>query len=243
VPATVCSGVPVSFTRLSAPLADSRYDVATADVFSCEPDSVREALLTKGDENTVTGLIFAWRAGDGVAGDRLFARVYTELRAIARRVHRRRDSGNGDNTMDTTALVHEVYLRLADVGELRVEDRDHFFAIAVRAARQIVSNYARQGQTLKRGGDAVLVPLDAVGIAPSVEADIPSDAVEKIATLDEALRQLEQLHPRPCRVVECRYFGGLSIPETAAALNLSEATVKRDWAVAQAWLHRALRDT
>jgi RNA polymerase sigma-70 factor, ECF subfamily len=135
-----------------------------------------------------------------------------------------------------------VYLRLANAGELHVENRAHFFAVAVRASRQIVSNYARLAQTAKRGSGAVIASLahDA-GSAHDV-ADVSLAAADRIEALDEALQHLERLHPRPCRVVECRFFGGLSIAETAAALHLSEATVKRDWAVAQAWLHRALRD-
>ncbi len=190
-------------------------------------------------DDSVTGLIRAWGDGDTKAGDQLFARVYDELRLIARRL-RRRNAARGDHTLETTALVHEVYLRLAGAGSLSVQNRGHFFAVAVRATRQIVSNYARDAQALKRGGSAVVDTFD--GALAEKLGVVPDDLVDRVAALDAALLRLEQLHPRPCRVVECRYFGGLSIPETALALEISEATVKRDWAVAQAWLHRALRD-
>ena len=201
--------------------------------------TVREELVN-GVDDSVTGLIRAWSAGDAAAGDRLFARVYGELRAIAGRLRRPAFSA-GDQTLDTTALVHEVYLRLSGTDELRVVDRAHFFAIAVRASRQIVSNYVRDAQALKRGGTAVALPLDGVPERDLAAEEENAELVERAATLEAALVKLEALHPRPCRVVECRYFGGLSIPETALALGISEATVKRDWTVAQAWLHRALR--
>ncbi|MCC7054349.1 MAG: sigma-70 family RNA polymerase sigma factor [Gemmatimonadaceae bacterium] len=202
---------------------------------------VREEPVNAVDDS-VTGLVRAWSAGDAMAGDRLFSRVYGELRAIARRLHR--DPGNaGDPTLDTTALVHEVYLRMAGSDALEVVDRAHFFAVAVRASRQVLSNYVRDAQALKRGGVAVPMPLEGVAEHELAAADHETARIERAAMLEEALTALEALHPRPCRVVECRYFGGLSIPETALALDISEATVKRDWVVAQAWLHRALRDS
>jgi RNA polymerase sigma factor (TIGR02999 family) len=200
---------------------------------------VREVLVNEIDDS-VTGLIHAWNAGDSGAGDRLFSLVYGELRSIARSL-RRRTPEQGDDTLDTTALVHEVYLRLAGADELNVQNRGHFFAVAVRASRQIVSNYARNAQTLKRGGNAVAETIDGIAAEQLVWPALGDDLGERVSALEEALLQLEHLHPRPCRVVECRYFGGLSIPDTALVLGISEATVKRDWALAQAWLHRALR--
>jgi len=202
-------------------------------------DPVCEVLVKEIDE-TVTGLIHAWNAGDTDAGTRLFSRVYAELRSIARSTRRRRPE-QGDETLDTTALIHEVYLRLAGADELTVQNRGHFFAVAVRAARQIVSNSARDAQTLKRGGRAVTETIDGLAAQHLASPVLDDDRAEQISTLENALQQLERLHPRPCRVVECRYFGGLSITDTALALGISEATVKRDWALAQAWLHRALR--
>jgi RNA polymerase sigma factor (TIGR02999 family) len=192
-------------------------------------------------DDSVTGLIRAWSTGDEIAGDRLFSRVYDELRLIARRLHRR-SAPNADDTLGTTALVHEVYLRLAGATELNVQNRAHFFAVAVRASRQIISNYARDAQALKRGGDVILEPLQTVAATDLALGHASDTLDDRVVALESALVALEQLHPRPCRVVECRYFTGLSIPETAVALSISEATVKRDWAVAQAWLHRALRE-
>ena len=203
----------------------------------CAPRTAYDMQL----EDSVTGLIRAWTGGDRSAGERLFARVYDELRTIARRRDSRFRRTGADDTLDTTALVHEVYLRLSSAGDLRVENREHFFAIAVRAVRQIVSNYARHATAAKRGGGAVVESLDAARVAAPALDERALAIAEDIDALDAALRTLEAIHPRPCRVVECRYFAGLSIPETAAVLAVSEATVKRDWAVAQAWLHRALR--
>ncbi len=201
---------------------------------------VREVLVKEIDDS-VTGLIHAWNAGDSGAGARLFSRVYGELRSIARSTRRRRPE-HGDETLDTTALVHEVYLRLAGAHVLSVQDRGHFFAVAVRASRQIVSNHARDAQTLKRGAGATPEALDGIAAQQLTSSVLGDDHRERIVALEAALQQLEQLHPRPCRVVECRYFGGLSISDTALALEISEATVKRDWSLAQAWLHRALRE-
>ena len=183
----------------------------------------------------VTDLLRRWGDGDQPAGDRLFARVYEELRVVARQQRRR---WQGDETMNTTALVHEVYLRLNGASGLAVQDRAHFYAVAARATRQILSNYARRRHAQKRGSGAEVADESA---AAKIAA--PSDAyIDRLWALETALQQLQSVYPRPCRVVECRYFGGLSIPETAVALNISEATVKRDWALAQAWLYRQLRD-
>jgi len=212
--------------------APSPGGLATGTVPACE-------VLVNEVDDSVTGLIRAWTAGDNVAGDRLFSRVYGELRSIARRL-RRPAAQRGDVTLDTTALVHEVYLRLAGANGLTLQNRAHFFAVAVRASRQIISNYARDAQALKRGGTAVIEPIDGLLAAPLASSIAPDNLSEQVIALEGALQALERLHPRPCRVVECRYFGGLSIPETALALDISEATVKRDWAVAQAWLHHRL---
>lgn len=229
---------PAAWARLSPVCADGIPCGTGGHQSGIGVASVHEVLVNELDDS-VTGLIRAWNTGDTVAGDRLFSRVYAELRSIARRLHRR-TTLDGDDTLDTTALVHEVYLRLAGAEQLDVRNRAHFFAIAVRASRQIVSNYARNAQAAKRGGDMVHEPVDTLAGARLASSD---DAGERAAALEEALQHLERLHPRPCRVVECRYFGGLSITETALVLDVSEATVKRDWALAQAWLHRALRDS
>lgn len=189
-------------------------------------------------DDTVTGLLRAWADGHAPAGDRLFALVYDELREVARRQRRRLQH---DDTLNTTALVHEVYLRLSARAEFNANDRAHFYAVAAQATRQILSNYARRGRARKRGSGGTALPLDDERALPSLAAPGDEQAFDRLWDLELALQQLQELHPRPCRVVECRYFGGLSIPDTAIALGVSEATVKRDWALAQAWLYRALR--
>lgn len=189
-------------------------------------------------EEAVTELIRRWVDGDAVAGDRLFTLVYDELRVVVRLQRRRWD---GDDTLDTTALVHEVYLRLNAATSLSPRDRAHFYAVAARATRQVLSNYARARRALKRGDGAPIISLDGVNESGVTRSPVVEIQLDRLWDLEMALQALQALHPRPCQVVECRYFGGLSIPDTAIALGISEATVKRDWALAQAWLHRELR--
>ncbi len=189
-------------------------------------------------DETITELLHEWAGGDAPAGDRLFVIVYDELRAIARR-HRRR--WRGDDTMDTTALAHEVYLRLRGSSTFSARDRAHFFAVAARATRQILSNYARRQHAAKRGASEDAFALDEFDGPATDGVSTESSAIDRLWDLELALQQLQSVYPRACQVVECRYFGGLSIPETAVALDISEATVKRDWSLAQAWLFRALR--
>ncbi len=188
-------------------------------------------------DDAVTDLLRQWAGGDTPAGDRLFTRVYDELRRVARQQRR---SWVGDDTLNTTALVHEVFLRMTGAHTLAIHDRAHFYAVAARATRQILSNYARRARTQKRGlGTPLLDIADAHGL-PLIAT--PDQSLSVLVALEAALQQLHGIHPRPCRVVECRFFAGLSIPETALALNISEATVKRDWALAQSWLYRELRE-
>ena len=183
------------------------------------------------DEPDVTGLLAEARSGDKEALDRLFRRVYGELRRLA---HARRREWRGEETINTTALVHEVYLKFARQQEPNWEDRGHFFAAASKAMRQILINYAQMRRAAKRGGGERRVPLDDIPIASDQVAD-------ELLTLDRALDHLEELNPRQARVVECRFFAGLSVADTADALAVSPATVKRDWAVASAWLHQQVR--
>ena len=179
----------------------------------------------------VTELLEASRGGDAQATDRLLSVVYDELRQIARAYRVRHDVGE---TLSATALVHEAYLKMVDGDRLPFDGRSHFFGAAARSMRQVVVDAARSRSRAKRGGGLRPVPLDE---APALVA--PGRADEVLA-LDEALTALEALDARAARVVECRYFVGLTIDETAAALGLSPMTVKRDWAAARAWLHRAL---
>jgi RNA polymerase sigma factor (TIGR02999 family) len=197
--------------------------------------SARPVNATSTTSESVTDLLHLWADGDPPAGARLFARVYAELRAVA---HAQRQRWHGDESMGTTALVHEVYLRVASSGALSAVDRAHFFAIAARAMRQVLSNYARRRRAQRRSAGAPTVPLDA--IAELVPAATEAMTVDRLWDMEACLLRLQALHPRPCRVLECRYFAGLSIPDTALALGVSEATVKRDWLVARTWLYREL---
>ena len=185
----------------------------------------------------VTQLLLEMRAGDQDALNRLLPLVYHQLHGLAREQRRR---WSGDETLDTTALVHEAYLRLIGHPAPDWESHTHFLSVAARAMRHILIDYAKRQHRAKRGGDLARVPLDAIEAAlqPGVEAS--ATGPEALVALDEALRLLEQHEPRQGRIVECRFFGGMSIEETAAALSISPATVKRGWAMAQAWLHREL---
>jgi RNA polymerase sigma factor (TIGR02999 family) len=186
--------------------------------------------------SSTTSVFDELRGGGRSALDEIFALVYEELHALARRQRRR---WRGDHTLNTTALVHEAYVKLVAQKRIDVEGRAHFLALASRAMRHILCNHARAAGARKRGGDLERLSLDPVHVptAPASSAEEHSDA---LVALDDALRRLEELDPRQSRVVECRFFGGLTIEETAAALGISARTVKRDWQVAQAWLHREI---
>ena len=173
----------------------------------------------------ITGILSAWGRGDAKAIDRLFPLVYEELRALARR---RAGRGRGE-TLRTTALVHEAYLRLVDQNHATFENRRHFFAVAGKVMRRLVVDHARDRSAQKRGGGAARVTLDDEGLAS------PGAPVDLVA-LDEALGRLEGVDARLGRLVELRYFAGLTLEETAEALELSPATVKRDWFKARAFL-------
>ena len=187
------------------------------------------------EEIPVTDTFLRWRSGDPTALDDLLPRVYDELRALADAYMRRERAGH---TLQPTALVHEAFLRLLRLPPGSVQNRIHFFALAAQAMRRILADHARRHRAAKRGGGAVRVPLELVeGGAPAAPAgdDVAAD------DLDAALEDLAKLDERQARVVELRFFGGLSIEETAEVLAVSTATIKRDWLVARAWLHRELR--
>ena len=183
------------------------------------------------ESGEITALLAALREGDRAALDRLFPLVYDELRERAR--HRLRSRRDGE-TLSTTALVHEAYLKLAGSEHASYNDRVHFFAVASRAMRQILVDHARQAATAKRSGGAV-VDFDPDQIADAGRA-------EELIALDEALAMLERLDERLARIVELRFFGGLSVEESADALGISPRTVKRDWRKARAFLHTAIED-
>jgi RNA polymerase sigma factor (TIGR02999 family) len=181
---------------------------------------------------TVSRLIAALAEGDPQALDAVFPMVYEEIHALA---HRQRMRWRGDHTLNTTALVHEAWIRLADRERLGVEGRAHFMAVAATAMRRILINYAESRRALKRGGNVRQVSLSNVQVAdPEGLSEADADI---LVALDAALNELTGLHERQARIVECRFFGGMTVEETAAALDVSARTVKRDWAVAQAWLH------
>jgi len=191
------------------------------------------------EEIPVTDTFLRWRSGDASALDDLLPRVYDELRALADAYMRRERAGH---TLQPTALVHEAFLRLLRLPPGSVQNRVHFFALAAQAMRRILADHARRHRAAKRGGNAVRVPLEVIeggaGPGPAAGAE-PSEVAAD--DLDSALEDLAKLDARQARVVELRFFGGLKIEETAAVLAVSPATVKRDWLVARAWLHRELR--
>jgi RNA polymerase sigma factor (TIGR02999 family) len=179
----------------------------------------------------VTELLVAWSAGDETARDTLIPLVYDELRKLARRSMRRE---RPDHTLQTTALVNEAYIRLAGQREVKWRERAHFFAIAAEMMRRILVDHARRRQYGKRGGGVVHAELDdALHVADERSAEV--------VAVDDALKRLADLDPRQGRIVEMRYFGGLTNEEIAAVLDISPATVKREWSSAKAWLARELR--
>ena len=188
-------------------------------------------------QETVARLLDGARKGEGGAVDELFAILYDELKELARR---QRWRWRGDYTLNTTALVHEGYLKLVGPAQVGVESRAHFHALAAKAMRHLLCDYARERGAQKRGGGLGRVPLDELKES-SVPVVFSAEDSETLVALDDALRRLERLDPRQSEVVECRFFGGLTIEETATAIRVSPRTVKRDWAVAQAWLHREMR--
>lgn len=195
------------------------------------PDRARTTSETSTSE-TITGLLLAAEHGDRSALETCFPLVYEELRAIARRQRR---AWHGNPTLNTTALLHEAYLKLADHGQLGARSRAHFFAIASTAMRHILCNYARDRARQKRGGGIHEVSLEHVDFAVAQPA-FSDESTEVLAALGDALDRLEKLDKRQSQVVECRFFAALSVEETALALDISPATVKRDWAFARAWL-------
>jgi RNA polymerase sigma factor (TIGR02999 family) len=178
----------------------------------------------------ITRALAELAGGDGAALDRLLPVVYESLRGLAQRELRRE---RPDHTLNATALVHEAYLRLVQLDRITWEGRAHFFGAAAQAMRRILISYARMRKADKRGSGAEHLPLDDVVIAAR---DRPAD----LLALDDALERLAALDERQARVVECRFFAGMGVEETGAALGISPATVKRDWTLARAWLNREL---
>jgi RNA polymerase sigma-70 factor (ECF subfamily) len=187
--------------------------------------------MLRSQSHEITELLMEWRTtGDQDALEALVPLVYKELHALA---HYCLQGERSQHTLQTTALVHEAYLRLVDQSPVPSENRAHFVAIAARLMRQILVDYARSRRAAKRGADCT-VQLDTA-VDPSLKQ--PADVV----ALDDALNQLSRLDPQQGRIVELRYFGGLTVKETAGVLGISAATVKRDWNLAKAWLAREIK--
>ncbi|HMW00298.1 MAG TPA: sigma-70 family RNA polymerase sigma factor [Acidobacteriota bacterium] len=179
----------------------------------------------------VTVLLEAWNRGDQAALDQLMPLVYTELRQMARRYMSGQPAGH---TLQTTALIHEAYLKLAGQSDVHWQNRSHFFAVAATAMRHILVNHALARKTEKRGGDFQKVSLDQAAL-------VSSERYAELVALDEALTRLAAFDERKSRIVELRYFGGMSLEETADVLKISVETVKRDWRLAKLWLLSELK--
>jgi len=204
---------------------------------SSTPASGTAANGTAARDHTVARLLEGVGAGDRDAFDALVPLVYGELRVLARRQRRR---WHGDETLDTTALIHEAYLRLVDQTAPRWASQPHFLAVASRAMRQVLIDYAKRRHAVKRGGPRRPVPLDEVEDALLAAGELGDTHSEALLAVEEALLRLEAADGPLARVVECRFHGGLTIEDTAEALGVSPATVKRRWSLAQAWLYREL---
>jgi RNA polymerase sigma factor (TIGR02999 family) len=185
--------------------------------------------LAGGDSERTTDLLLDVRGGSPQAMDRLFDAVYGELRRIA---GRQLQSERPGHTLGTSGLVHETYLKLANQTRVQWQDRAHFFRVAAIAMRRILVDYARRHRAKRRGGELQRITLDENATA--------AERGETLLALDEALQRLTKLNPRLCQVVECRFFGGLTEEETAAALGVTLRTVQRDWAKARGWLYLEL---
>ena len=189
------------------------------------------------EPETVTKLLNAAREGDRAALNGLFPLVYDELRVVAQRQRR---NWHGDFTINTTALVHEAYIKMADQSQVDWQNRAHVFGVAARAMRQILIDYARRRRAQKRGGDIDKTSFDEMKLIEG-KITLSDERADALVTLDEALKRLEKISERQSRIVECRFFGGMTIEETAEAVGISTATVKRSWNLAQVWLFQEMK--
>jgi RNA polymerase sigma factor (TIGR02999 family) len=197
----------------------------------CQVPSVTEGVrVSESSPQPVSALLSKWRAGDQEALQALIPMVYQELRRIAQH-HLQQE--RPDHTLQSTALVHEAYLRLMNQGPVEIEHRSHFLAVASRLMRQILVDHARGHRAAKRGGGFKLELNDAMNAQKPQNVDL--------IALDDSLNELAKLDPQQSRIVELRFFGGLSIEETAGIVGVSPTTVKREWATARAWLRREVR--
>lgn len=183
----------------------------------------------------VTDLLIEMRNGDAGALDQLLPLVYDELRELA---HTKLRFERRGHTLNTTALVHEAYLRLVDQTRVQWQSRAHFYAVAAQAMRRILVNYAAKRKAEKRGGSSPNVPYDEMLDAAFDE--LSDERLDEVLAIDSALRKLERFNERGCRVVECRFFAGMNYEEVAEAMGLSSITVRRSWTAAKAWLRQEL---
>lgn len=194
---------------------------------------VIDANAAQGGPDDITQLLRRHRAGDRAAFDHLVGLVYQHLRQTARGQLAR---GWASRTLDTTALVHEAYLRLVRQERMQWQSRTHFYAIAAQAMRRILVNYAEKRRAARRGGGTAPVPLDEALDTPL----LPPDRIDEVLAVDQALQKLEAFNPRGCRVVEYRFFGGMTHDEIADVLGVSVITVRRAWTGARMWLRREI---
>lgn len=187
--------------------------------------------------DSIPALLAELRAGNRAAFDRLLPLVYDEMHRLAMRQRR---GWSADDSLNTTGLVHEAYLRLANSNAIAFEDRPHFLRVAARAMRQIMLDKSKRQRAAKRGGGTRQVPLHEIEAALLHGSSNPDAEADAIVALDEAMLRLHAEDPRQIEIVECRFFGGMTIEDTAIALGISPATVKRGWAMAKAWLYREL---
>ena len=188
-------------------------------------------------QDTISGLLQAVEQGDREALNALFPLIYDELNILARRQRR---AWHGDHSLNTTALVHEAYLKVVGQKRLPTESRAHFFAVAAKAMRHVLCNYARDRGRVKRGGGVAHLSIEP-GHDFAADVQLSDAESETLHALDESLKRLERVAERQARVVECRFFGGMNVEDTATALGISPRTVKRDWTFARAWLKREMK--
>lgn len=194
--------------------------------------------MSSSPQDTVTELLVERRNGNDEVTASLYRELYPELRRLAQGQRKR---WKGDPSLRTTALAHEAYLKLVRQEEQSWESRSHFFAVAAKAMRHILINRAEQNRAQKRGGEGAVLSLEALRESLTEGELSREERSEMLVVLDAALDRFEAEHSRPAQVVECRFFGGMTIDETAEAIGVSASTVSRDWDLAQAWLYREMK--
>lgn len=193
--------------------------------------------MRRAPAKTITKLLQNYNRDEPKAFDKLFDHVYEELYKIAKR---KRRNWRGNNTLNTTAILHEAYIKLVDHSIPECQSKNHFLAAASKAMRHILINYARDQNRQKRGGDQKRVSITHLNLQANGKITLSEQQNEVLIELEEVLKLLEKENERMCRIVECRFFGGLTIKETADSLGVSPSTVKRGWKTAQLWIYREL---